>query len=647
MFGTNVERTVLLGGPGTGKTERLAGRVADLLASGAAARDVLVLTANRAGTAEFAARLASRGVKGVRVATPREVALELLGCEDALASTGRKARLLTDFEWKILLADLQTSGMDQKRMGEMLKFFYRGWTELRDEEEDWFVSTEEERLHALIKETLAFESAMLEYEVAAFAVRYLRSLGEKAAKLGAAHVVMDDAHLFERAEQILGAMLAKSSVWAAGNPLGGLRGEDDYPYAAGLSEMAETGATVEKLETSRRSEAVRAVLNNVAAGSPLEGEELVGAEGAPQGRFEAVCHDNPKAEMDAVAALVADAVKNGTAPEKICVVTWNGYWPREIAARLAEAGVPAATVNGWRWMNGDTRYVDTCAPAQAFAVLSLVADDADMLAWRDLFAFGDYLSNSLGLRGLRQFSEGDGIGAIEALRRLKALVEGGNESTVLHALDAQGCGAETQGGLLRIAACYRDTCTLLKQLRGLEGRELVDAVCQAVGVEDDLKGKLADLLEADRCGDPVQMAARGRAKLASPGFAGSEGAVRIGSLYELAGYKPELLVVTCFVNGSIPKRSFFDQSQTSRDRQEAEYAKDVRKMYALVSGVQSDLVVTHFAMAPHETADRMGFNIERIRLKKGVPAAVLAPSMHLALMQGKATTKTWGVTMGA
>ena len=120
--------TLIEGGVGCGKTTALVARVAALLEDGAAPEDMLVLAATPDAARVLGARLTeAAGERGnaIEVTCAREVALGLLASEEGRAFSGRAGRLVTPLELGFIMEDMKTSGMKQRRLREMLKFFYR------------------------------------------------------------------------------------------------------------------------------------------------------------------------------------------------------------------------------------------------------------------------------------------------------------------------------------------------------------------------------------------------------------------------------------------------------------------------------------------------------------------------------------------
>lgn len=240
----STEALLVTGGVGTGKTQRLVERAAALLAENAAAGNVLVLCATPQAARLFSERLTARvGAKraaGATVATARALALDVLADDGARRWSGREPRLLTAFEETFLMEDMKVSGLRPKRLREMLKFFYRSWTELADDDPDWLLPGEEADVHTLLKENLVFMRAVIEPEAANLAARYLREHDEARAAHSYAHVLMDDYACASRASQTLANLVATCSITVAGDAETCIETYDSYPYAAGIDEFLAT-----------------------------------------------------------------------------------------------------------------------------------------------------------------------------------------------------------------------------------------------------------------------------------------------------------------------------------------------------------------------------------------------------------------------
>ena len=284
-------RECILGKVASGKTEALVHRVVEYLSGQSDDKGVLVLAASPDAAETLKGRLAAAlgipantlGEQGVRVSIPRAIALEVLGDPKAQAACGRKPRLLLPFEENILLEDVKASGLRPKRLREMLKFFYRSWTELADDEPSWLVSEEEVQVHSLLKECLAFTGGILPNELLNLAVKWLRT--DATARKAASYdlVLVDDYQLLSRASQVLAGLLAREGLVVTGDMQATSEVFEEYPFAAGLIEFAQTnGVQTMRLDSCWNSTAVHACCESLIGAAQThehESRDLAGAGG--------------------------------------------------------------------------------------------------------------------------------------------------------------------------------------------------------------------------------------------------------------------------------------------------------------------------------------------------------------------------------
>ncbi len=222
--------TLIEGGVGCGKTAALIARAATLLEDGIAPENMLVLAATPDAARVLAARLietVGERARAVEVACARDVASGLLASEEGRAFSGRAGHLVTPVELGFILEDMKVSGLKQRRLREMLKFFYRNWTELAggaDDDDSWLIPGEEADTHALLKDVLHFTGGILEPEASAMAVRFLLACPDALTGAQRAHVLVDDYQMHSRASQHLANLLARDSITVAADPTGRSRG---------------------------------------------------------------------------------------------------------------------------------------------------------------------------------------------------------------------------------------------------------------------------------------------------------------------------------------------------------------------------------------------------------------------------------------
>lgn len=631
--------TLIEGGVGCGKTTALVARVAALLEDGAAPEDMLVLAATPDAARVLGARLTeAAGERGnaIEVTCARDVALGLLASEEGRAFSGRAGRLVTPLELGFIMEDMKTSGLKQRRLREMLKFFYRNWTELAGGAEDddgWLIPGEEADVHALLKAVLHFTGGILEPEASAMAVRFLLARPDALADVQRAHVLVDDYQMHSRASQHLANLLARDSITVAADPTAVVEVFDSYPYGEGIGEFAQANEGCERivLATSHACPAAARAANHLRtsldAGAAPSDTETEGAS------FTALEAADPAAEMAAVADAVQVALEAGTNPSSIYILAFHPAWERRIARALEARGIAAALPIRGRVAAGDYRDLDRCAPARLLTALALVADPTDALAWRAWCGFGDYLANSAAFADMRAEGETQGKGLVAMLEKVAvAAPEEGFPGT----------------GIGRILDAYRAGRALVERLQGLEGNELIGALADALDLsaeERERTVQLASALTAPEPGvnapsDARAMIARARQRMNAPVFETTEGHVLIGDSAHLTGLTPATLVLCGFVNGFFPTRDFFDATVTTPDKQKLVRATDTRRLYAAAGKATQRLAASWFTSIGLVEAETLKLEIGRVKLRRGERIAVTAPSIYLADIDPGAETCT-------
>ena len=627
------------GGVGCGKTAALIARVATFLEDGAAPEDMLVLAATPDAARVLGARLTeAAGERGaaIEVTCAREVALGLLASEEGRAFSGRAGRLVTPLELGFIMEDMKTSGLKQRRLREMLKFFYRNWTELAggaDDDDRWLIPGEEADTHALLKDVLRFTGGILEPEAAAMAVRFLLACPEVLASAQRTHVLVDDYQMHSRASQHLANLLARDSITVAADPTAVVEVFDSYPYGEGIGEFTQANEGCERivLETSHACPAAARAANHLRtsldAGAAPSDTETEGAS------FTALEAADPAAEMAAVADAVQVALEAGTNPSSIYILAFHPAWERRIARALEARGIAAALPIRGRVAAGDYRDLDRCAPARLLTALALVADPTDALAWRAWCGFGDYLANSAAFADMRAEGETQGKGLVAMLEKVAvAASEEGFPGT----------------GIGRILDAYRAGRALVERLQGLEGNELIGALADALDLsaeECERTVQLASALTAPEPGvnapcDARAMIARARQRMNAPVFETTEGHVLIGDSAHLTGLTPATLVLCGFVNGFFPIRDYFDATVTTPDKQKLVRATDTRRLYTAAGKATQRLIASWFTSIGLVEAETLKLEIGRVKLRRGERIAVTAPSIYLADIDPGAETCT-------
>lgn len=661
------------GGVGCGKTAALITRVATLLEDGAAPEDMLVLTATPDAARVLAARLIEVvGERGgaVEVTCAREVALGLLASEEGRAFSGRAGRLVTPVELGFIMEDMKTSGLKQRRLREMLKFFYRNWTELAggaDDDDRWLIPGEEADTHALLKDILRFTGGILEPEASAMAVRFLLACPEVLASAQRAHVLVDDYQMHSRASQHLANLLARDSVIVAADPAAVVEVFDSYPYGEGIGEFTQANEGCERIvlneshacaAAARAASRLRALLDAGAAPLGDAGAEsdapspsqsassaTSGTTAAPTlpdraataASFTALKATDPATEMASVADAVQTALEAGADSSSIYVLAFHPAWERRVARALEARGIATATPVRGRVAAGDYRDLDRCAAARLLTALALVANAHDALAWRAWCGFGDYLANSAVFADMRAEADEQGKDLVAMLDEVAAAApEEGFPGT----------------GIGRVLDAYRTGRTLIEQAQGLEGDELIGAIASALNLTGESGEHAIQLVRALTAPEPKPavsaidtsfgtsvpapapddaqtLITRARNRMSAPVFEATEGCVLIGDSAHLTGRTPTTLVLTGFVNGFFPTRDYFDATVTTPDKQKLVRATDTRRLYTAAGKATQRLIASWFTSTSLVEAETLKLEIARAKLRRGERIAVTTPSIYL------------------
>ena len=617
---SHIKATRIVGGVGCGKTQQLIERVCSLLSGGEKAGNVLVLCATPQACESFTLRLNAAGEEAgvnadeIAVTTPRALALEVLSDAEAVRWSGREPRLLTAYEELFLLEDMKVSGLRPKRLREMLKFFYRSWTELADDDPNWLLPGEESNVHKLLKDNLALTRSIVEPEAGNLAVNYLRGHAGAVAAHSFAHVLVDDYQRISKASQLLAGLMATETLTIAGDRTACVQVYDSYPYAAGMDE--HEGSEDIELSACHACAAGAAAASKLLADPAMQSIAFHAAEDIVAGQTVVLESPLPEDEFGVVACFAAETVAAGTNPADIVVATPNGVWSRNMVKALLAVKVPAQALTDRQPVRGDIRDNERCVPAHVLTALDLVADPENALAWRCWCGYGDWLANSSAMANLRAYADEHDKGLVEALRDVQDSALAANEGD-----------ADRVVGAKRVADAREAGLALIESAAGLEGTALLDKLAELVTGQEGATapGIVSTLCLGEQDNSAAAMAKRFRNRLLAPRIDAAS-AVQAVPYDQVAGLSPKVLIISGFVNGFIPCREYFDSAEMPLDKQEKEHAKDARRVYAMAGKASEQLVISRFTTTSLETASAMKLHIGRIRLQDGKRMCAIEPS---------------------
>ena len=712
-FVRNGKACLVKGGAAGAVMGELVQRVEDVLASGADPKDVLVLCADPTSAARMQAELGAARAGGavetlaelgasqaegadgqvagavrgadagkvqvgpdvnraadageVQVLTCRELACAVLADPDSAAATGMsfssgRARLLSAYETDFLMEDVKTLGARPKRLREMLKFFYRGWTELADEDPEWLFTVEEIDTFEFLTCELQYLGAMMEPQVSNLATKALRMEGQVRERFARKHVFVYGYQSLSRASQLLCQLVAGKELVAGAGPDMGVDVFESYAYPAGLEDFVRLNPAAEVVE--------------------------VGAQGVAGDKVrDAHSWKTPADEVEGTADAIAAAVEAGTNAEDIAVVTFHPWWTQQMARALQARGLQANAWLGAPKLHGDIRELDRCLGLRTVTLLRLLADEHDGMAWRSWFGFGDYLARSNQFAEMRRRVCGMHIGegcTVAASKRAEVRAQEaasmcGAGTTCGDVRDAHGvdttCGDAYGGSTVERSACgVGAACRDARDARGegavklsAHGDVHSDLAAYGIDLDSDLKPLFAEVrdlrgprllayLVETLAGPDVPLPASVRPLLAlGPDadaaqmvaeldrlqfFSGvpARAGVTVASFAALADIDFDQVFIVGFANGLFPRADYFDLTKVTVDKQEKMGERDTRAARAMAGLGTRGLHVGSFERCERMLADRMGVKQVRIYAANdfGREMVEAAPSIYTNVLLGRA-----------
>lgn len=606
--------TVVRGAVGCGKTQRFIEAVRCLLAQGTPSSSILVLCATPDAAHAFSNRL---GAENVRIASTRELALELLSQPAAIALFGHGPRILMPFEEDVLFEDLKMSGIEIDRLAGMFSFFKRSMTEISDDHPDFLMDDDEQAVMSTLRDNLQLRGAFLEQQISANAARYL-ALTEDAAHY--AHVFVDDWQYLSRASQVMAELLAHNSLYVAVDTTAPTEPMlESYPYARGAEELlrANPQAHIVDLDKFQGPRAIGLALNAVRLEAGLEPCLIKESSDAPQeaGSVAIKVLSNADCEIETTADLVAGAIKNSTSPEAIYIASPNDTWASRIAHALKQKGTGSYIACQWTGLAESN--IDTSNDARYLKILTailLAGSPDDDTAWRSWCAFDEPLAASGEIALIAQAAIKNGLRLHEILASNKP---GVMSERMVH---AYRMGISLLG---RTNGMTRDHLlrTLTNELYGPSEPipPMVLRLCSGANPDDTAEALRERILNKMSCNLGWE----------SDDADGSEQgvSVRIGKMNRMCGLSAQLIIFTGFVNGFFPQHGFFNQTITPPgdiDNARAAYA---RKLCCALGKATKTAIFTSFTKIPCAQAEQLGVKIDRIGLENRIRMARVSPSI--------------------
>ena len=600
--------TVVHGGASSGKTAFLISRVKELIDTGMAPENILVVTPSLTACRAFSLRLTQEApevAERVAVRTAQDV------CLDTIAqSGGTRTRRAMAAEWTFVLADLRSPGVDGATtrccLGETFARWRRGDFSLPDEGP-----------HRHVRERL--EKLLAQYGLLAPQEIAPRAACESITATHAA-VLVDDAQNLSRATLVALEASAAHEFVVAWNDQVSLKGFDECAGDISLQEFLEKhgsakvvslpaflDAAAENPATAPADTHIKAFAHAVAHADCAAYDRLCDA-GASTFDDESVVllkWSTPDDEPDGIAKLVRSMVDEGTAlPGEIYVAVPNRTWGIAMRRALTRRWLDATMALDDEPVRGNPAKPAAAGAYLAYAKAALLADAHDVMAWRIWWGAGQPDLGTGLWRAFEEWSKSESLSLAEAIERIA------QDTTAIPASFAP------------FAARVQEGMSFIERNSGLKGFSLTQTVFS--GLADD-PFDLDDVLNGTE--DAAQLVTIIREASYSRTFDFDPNHVLVGSYRGVAGLSPRVVVMTGAMDGFIPSATCFDPNGaiiegSALDSQRAIFA-------AAASKAHDKLVISTFQRADQSLARKLGLRERRSRIDAGKRVSMLSRSRFI------------------
>lgn len=620
----NTRAVKVLGAARTGKTETLVRRAVKLINSGVAPESIWIEVSSGFAADELRRRLAvaleEEGVdpnaaNRTVIARVADICREVLDDESARLATGAVPRALTAAERKFLLEDMKTTGVKNRQLRQLLQLFARQWAAL-EPEQSWLAPGEPTDIMHLLMRKLRHIDAMLPEELAFRCAEYLKSDAGSEARHQFDYVLADDYQNLSRAEQAVVCYSAKTQLVVAGNPNQTVTVGTDYPHPEGFETFDSLRHNVAVHVLRKAFGNNKALLASAALARHGDMSSLIAAEipsddrdtGDTREAIACVKWNTPTDELNSMTKYLRDLIGEHDIAARTYVVVPNRMWARTAIEICHQRNFKVDAAGLSTGIGGDPREPGHARAMLAYVKLALLADPESAVAWRCWCGFGNHLLNSDAWMHLEDYADERGLDVVRALSWVADAVVRGEEPFLR-------CKV--------IAKAWEEGQKLIER----DAKRRGFALMRAVGAE-----KLPEFADMYRLisGDETapELFTLVYRELTSPHFSPDEHCLRFISLDRLCGLSADNLIVLGCVNGFLPRRDAFEVVSTD-DARDRLMNTGRRELASALAKAEKRAVLSFFAKADLELAEKTKMQVARVRSEDGKRVALLRPSCFI------------------
>jgi len=571
IAGSESLRIGVLAGPGTGKTSYgLMRRLTRLLTEGADPRRVLLLSFTRVAAADLRDKVAELAVEDadqLRATTLHSYCFGLLQRDAVLAHTQRVPRILMDHEIDLMLRDIGGDYGNIYQRRKLLNAFVAGWARAAEDHPGVAELPEDKAFENAVLGWLRRHKAMLIGEVVPIAYGYLTQNPAADERRAFDHLIVDEYQDLNTLEQRLLDVLASEPGTALC-----IAGDDDqsiyqglkYAHPEGILEYLDRPDTeAHPINTCGRCpRRILSMANSLIAATPGRDKPPLECLRDDEGSVAIVQWDSLEEEIEGiVAAITKDVRDERIEPGQILVLTGRRKIGEQIRQRLADLDIAAKSY--FR-----EAALQTPSSQEAIALLRLLVNRDDLVAWRVIFAVGDAGGRAGAVHRLEERAGELGLSSLEVLDRILA--------------------GDPQGVAVRALADRRERAlTILDQL---DPENLPEVIDRLFPDGDEARQELRDiaLLKLPEVTSVDELLERIIEAITQDDVPQNPDFVRIMSLHKSKGLTCESVFIVGALDGIIPMITE-DPGTPAADR---EIAEQRRLLYVGITRAAQQLVIS-------------------------------------------------------
>lgn len=377
-------RVRVIAGPGTGKSYAMKRRVARLLESGVAPKELLAVTFTRVAAEDLHRELQKLGVPGceeLEGQTLHSLAMRILSRKHVLEAVGRTPRSLNTFETKALICDIAGASGGKRRAKKMIQWYAAAWAQSQGDEPGFPTNDDEKVFQAALLAWLEFHHGMLIGELIPYLVRYLKDNPAAAERSEFKHLLVDEYQDLNKAEQTAIAYLGEAAEIC-------IVGDDDQSiysfkcaHPEGIREwknLHPACADLEMADCHRCPTTVVEMANaliNVNANRAPRALTPLPEKGAGEVAIVQVPYLHSEATW--ITEKIKGLLGNGVHPSEIIILVQRAVAGKPILNALKNEGVPAKSYY-------EESQLDSENAQMRFALFKLFLDNEDRVALRYL-----------------------------------------------------------------------------------------------------------------------------------------------------------------------------------------------------------------------------------------------------------------------